>query len=217
MRLVFLGPPGAGKGTQADMLSEKTGVPHISPGDMFRKAVKEGSELGRKVKEYMDKGQLVPDSVTVNVIRDRMVSPDCKAGFILDGFPRNLRQAEDLADMMSDAGLELDAVVNFEVPLEILIGRSVGRRVCRGCGATYHVEHNRPRVGGVCDVCGGTLVHRDDDREETVRKRLTVYTEQTEPLIEYYRKKGILRNVNGNQAVEDVTADLMIALKDLME
>lgn len=212
MRLVFLGPPGAGKGTQADLISEKTGLPHISPGDMFRKAVKEGSDLGRKVKEFMDKGQLVPDNVTISVIRDRITQPDCGDGFILDGFPRNLRQAEELDDMMAEAGLDLHGVVNFEVPLDILIGRSVGRRVCRGCGATYHVEHNPARSEGVCDACGGPLTHRDDDREETVKRRLTVYTEQTEPLIEFYLRKGILVNVSGDQPVVAVTRDLEAAL-----
>ncbi|MGE5484380.1 MAG: adenylate kinase [Ignavibacteriales bacterium] len=215
MRLVFLGPPGAGKGTQAELMSEKTGLPHISPGDMFRRAVKEGSELGRKVKEYMDKGQLVPDNVTIGVIRERITQPDCAGGFILDGFPRNLRQAEELDDMMAEAGLDLHGVINFEVPLDILIDRSVGRRVCRACGATYHVKHYPPRVEGVCDACGGPLAHRDDDREETVSRRLAVYTEQTEPLIEFYHRKGVLRNINGNQPVGAVTRDLGAALEEI--
>ncbi|MCR4398493.1 MAG: adenylate kinase [Firmicutes bacterium] len=217
MRLVFLGPPGAGKGTQADLLSEKTGLPHISPGDMFRRAVKEGSELGRKVKEYMDGGLLVPDDVTVGVIRERMLEPDCAAGFILDGFPRNMRQAEALDVMMSEAGVRLDAAVNFEVPFDILVERSVGRRVCRGCGATYHLRHNPPRAEGICDECGGELVQRDDDREETVKERLSVYSRETRPLVEYYREKGILVSVNGDQALDAVAAELASVLRDLAE
>lgn len=216
MRLVFLGPPGAGKGTQAEILSEKTGLPHISPGDVFRKAVRDGSPLGRKAKEYMDTGRLVPDDITVGIIQEKITSPECSNGFILDGFPRNLNQAEALDEMLASAGLALDAAVDFYVPAEVLIDRSVGRRVCKSCGATYHVTHNPSRSGDRCDACGGPLVQRDDDREETVRRRLAVYEEQTAPLIEFYRGKGILRRVNGDQPLGSVTAELEGVLSSVM-
>lgn len=214
--MVFLGPPGAGKGTQADILSEKTGLPHISPGDMFRKAVRDGTPLGRKAKEYMDAGQLVPDDVTVGIIREKITSQDCANGFILDGFPRNLRQAEALDEMMAGAGLALDAAIDFHVPAEVLIDRSVGRRVCKSCGATYHVAHNPSRAGSRCGACGGPLIQRDDDREETVRRRLEVYEEQTAPLVEFYRAKGLLRRVNGNQPFAAVTSEVEAVLSGVM-
>lgn len=212
MRLVFLGPPGAGKGTQADIVSERLGLPHISPGDMFRKAVKEGTPLGSKVKAFMDRGELVPDDVTIEVIEERISRPDCARGFILDGFPRNLAQAEALERMFERLGLRLDAVINFEVPLDILVDRSVGRRVCRSCGATYHVRYNQPRVEGVCDACGATLVQRDDDKEETVKQRLKVYLEQTEPLVDYYARRGKLLSVDGSRPVGVVTAEILKTL-----
>lgn len=215
MRLVFLGPPGAGKGTQAEILSEKTGLPHVSPGDVFRKAVRDGTPLGRRAKEYMDAGRLVPDDITVGIIKEKITSADCSRGFILDGFPRNIKQAEALEQIMAETGLRIDAAVDFHVSTEVLIERSVGRRVCRSCGATYHVKHNPSRRGDLCEVCGGPLVQRDDDREETVMRRLAVYEEQTAPLVEFYRRKGLLRRVNGDQPLASVTAEVGAVLSDL--
>ncbi|GAW90889.1 adenylate kinase [Calderihabitans maritimus] len=212
MRLLLMGPPGAGKGTQAEGLIEKLKVPHISTGDMFRKAIKEGTELGRKAKEYMDAGQLVPDEVTVGIVKERLQEPDCQQGFLLDGFPRTVAQAEALDKILSELDMNLDAVINIEVPREKLIERLTGRRVCRNCGATYHVIFNPPSEPGKCDNCGGELYQRSDDTEETVANRLDVYKKQTEPLIAFYEGKGLLKRINGDQSIEKVLVDIGEAL-----
>jgi adenylate kinase len=212
MRLVLLGPPGAGKGTQAVVLAEEWGIPHISTGDMFRKAVKEGTTMGKKAKEYMDQGLLVPDEVVVGIVAERLEQEDAANGFILDGFPRTIAQADALAEILKTAGTILDAVVNIVVPEEILVRRLSGRRVCRSCGATYHVEFTPPADENVCDKCGGELYQRDDDKEETVRKRLTEYNEKTSPLVAYYAGKGILRNIDGSESAEKVLGNIRAAL-----
>lgn len=204
MNLILMGPPGAGKGTQAAMLVERLEVPHISTGDMFRKAIKDGTELGRQAKAYMDKGQLVPDEVTVGIVRERLGEPDCEKGFLLDGFPRTVVQAEKLEGILAELKMKLDAVVNINVPRERLVARLTGRRVCKACGATYHVEFNPPIREGTCDSCGGELIQRSDDTRETVENRLDVYLKQTEPLISYYREKGLLKEIDGDQPVRDV-------------
>lgn len=212
MRILLMGPPGAGKGTQAEKLTEILNIPHISTGDMFRKAIKEQTELGIKAKSFMDKGELVPDEVTVGIVKDRIEEEDCKNGFLLDGFPRTVVQADALGNMLEDLGIKLDSVINVEVPFEELIGRLTGRRICRSCGATYHMIFNPPKVEGVCDKCGGELYQRDDDTEETAKNRLEVYERQTAPLLEYYNKTGLLVNVNGNQLMEQVLAEILKVL-----
>jgi adenylate kinase len=204
MRLVFLGPPGAGKGTQAVVLAKEWSIPHISTGDMFRQAVKEGTVMGKKAKEYMDQGLLVPDEVVVGIVAERLSQDDVGAGFILDGFPRTVAQADALAEILQAADTKLDAAVNIIVPEEILVKRLSGRRVCRNCSATSHVEFSPPAVENVCDNCGGELYQRDDDKEETVRKRLTEYNEKTSPLIAYYAEKGILQDIDGSASAEEV-------------
>ena len=212
MKIVLLGPPGAGKGTQADILVKKLLVPHISTGDMFRAAISNGTELGKEAKSYMDKGQLVPDIVTVGIIRDRISMSDCSEGFLLDGFPRTLPQAEALDNLMEEMSSNLDAVLNISVPLDRLIDRLTGRRMCRNCGTIYHLLYNAPEVENVCDACGGELYQRDDDKEETVKSRLEVYEAQTAPLIEYYEQKGILHTINGDLPINEVTTQLGEAL-----
>ncbi|MGB9867165.1 MAG: adenylate kinase [Bacillota bacterium] len=212
MRIVFLGPPGAGKGTQAELMSRKFSIPRIAPGDLFRKAVAENSDLGRTVKEYLDAGRLVPDEITVGLIRARITGDSARAGFILDGFPRNLVQARALEQMLTELGLSLDAAVYITVPVERLVERSAGRMVCSKCGAAYHVRFNPPRVERVCDACGGELYQRDDDRPETVTQRLQVYERDTAPLVEYYRQRGLLKEIDGDQPVEKVFQDIQEAL-----
>ena len=212
MKIVLLGPTGAGKGTQAEILVKKLLVPHISTGDMFRAAISNGTELGKEAKSYMDKGQLVPDEVTVGIIRDRIAQSDCKEGFLLDGFPRTIAQAAALDDLMRDMSTSLDAVLNISVPLYRLIDRLTGRRMCRKCGTIYHLLYNAPEVENVCDACGGELYQRDDDKEETVKSRLSVYEKQTAPLIEYYEKQGILHTINGDQPINAVMVELGKAL-----
>ena len=211
MKIVLLGPPGAGKGTQAEVLTKKLLVPHISTGDMFRAAIKNGTAMGIEAKSYMDRGQLVPDEVTVGIIKDRIAQPDCSGGFLLDGFPRTIAQAEALDKLLEDKG-GLDAVLNISVPLEKLVERLTGRRMCRKCGAIYHMLYNAPAKEGVCDACGGELYQRDDDKLETVTNRLDVYEAQTAPLIGFYEQQGKLFTVNGDQPINAVLADLGKAL-----
>ena len=212
MRIILLGPPGAGKGTQAAGIVEKYNIPHISTGDIFRKNIKEGTELGKKAKGFIDQGLLVPDELTVGLVTDRISQPDCKSGFMLDGFPRNVAQAQHLDKYLKEVGISLDKVVNIEVDKDILVGRAVGRRICKSCGATYHVEFNPPKVDGVCDVCGGELYQRADDNEETVSKRIQVYLDETKPLVNYYSQEGIIANINGQQSIDKVFADIVNAL-----
>ena len=212
MRIILLGPPGAGKGTQAAGIVEKYNIPHISTGDIFRKNIKEGTDLGKKAKEYMDQGLLVPDELTVGLVTDRLSQADCKNGCMLDGVPRNVAQAQQLGQYLNSVDLALDRVINIEVDKDILVGRAVGRRICKSCGATYHVEFNPPKVDGTCDVCGGELYQRADDNEETVSKRIQVYLDETKPLADYYSNEGIIANINGEQSIDKVFADIVDAL-----
>ncbi|MBQ6315598.1 MAG: adenylate kinase [Mogibacterium sp.] len=199
MRAVLLGPPGAGKGTQAVKLVEKYNVPQISTGDIFRKNIKEGTELGRKAQEYMNSGQLVPDELVVDLVKDRLMQDDCSNGYLLDGFPRTIFQAEQLDKFLEENGQKLDAVINFEVGHDTLMERLTGRRVCKKCGASYHVVNIPPKVEGVCDRCGGELEQRKDDTVETAERRISVYEESTAPLIGYYTKTGALKNFNAEK------------------
>ncbi|MGN0170416.1 MAG: adenylate kinase [Lachnospiraceae bacterium] len=204
MKLIMLGAPGAGKGSQAKVLSDKYGIPHISTGDIFRANIKEGTQLGKKAKEYMDQGLLVPDELVCDLVVDRIKQDDCKKGFILDGFPRTIPQAESLDAALEQINEAMDYAVDLEVDDEVIVERMGGRRACVDCGATYHVVNMPPAKDGVCDRCGAKLVLRDDDQPETVKKRLDVYHEQTAPLIEYYRKKGILVQFDGTQKPDEV-------------
>ncbi|SFH64012.1 adenylate kinase [Selenomonas caprae] len=213
MHILLMGPPGAGKGTQAAELVKEFNIPHISTGDMFRAAMKEGTEMGKKAKSYIDAGNLVPDSVTVGIVRDRLAQDDCKKGFILDGFPRTVEQADALDGIMADLGLSLTRVLNISVPAADLVERAVGRRICKKCGATYHVKFNPSNKEGVCDECGGELFQRADDTAETMTNRLSVYEASTKPLIDYYQKAGIYTEVDGRQAIDKVTKDLVETLK----
>jgi adenylate kinase len=208
-----MGPPGAGKGTQAEKLVDLYQIPHISTGDMFRKAQKDGTELGLKAKSYMDQGQLVPDEVTVGIVKERLAEADCKKGFLLDGFPRTVQQADALDTILAELDMALDCVVNIEVDKAFLVDRLTGRRVCRTCGATYHIANKAPKVEGVCDKCGGELYQRGDDTIETVSNRLDVYAAQTAPLIDYYKSKGIMSSIDGSKSMEDVLADIRTALE----
>lgn len=212
MKLVLLGPPGAGKGTQAAEIVKKYNVPHISTGDIFRKNISEGTELGTKAKEYMDKGLLVPDDLVVAIVKDRLSESDCKEGFLLDGFPRTVDQADSLDTELKNLDYSLDKVLNIYVDKNALIERAVGRRICKSCGATYHISFNKPKEEGKCDLCGGELFQRSDDTEETVAKRIGVYLEQTEPLIDYYNKKGILANIDGDQDINKVFSEIVAVL-----
>lgn len=204
MKIIMLGAPGAGKGTQAKKIAAKYAIPHISTGDIFRANIKNNTELGQKAKTYMDKGELVPDELVVDLIMDRFKEADCANGYVLDGFPRTIPQAEALDKALSANGESVDYAINVEVPDENIINRMSGRRACVGCGATYHIQFNAPKVEGVCDTCGEKLILRDDDKPETVKNRLSVYHEQTQPLIDYYSKKGVLAEVDGTQAMDDV-------------
>ena len=208
-----MGPPGAGKGTQAAEMVKKFNIPQISTGDMFRAAVKEGTELGKKAAECMSSGALVPDEVTIGIVKERLSKSDCANGFILDGFPRTVDQADALEKILSDLDKKLDRVLNIHVPAEDLIERAVGRRICKGCGATYHVKFNPSKVENVCDKCGGELYQRADDTAETMKNRLSVYEASTRPLIEYYKKAGKYTEIDGRQAIAKVTADLEAALR----
>ena len=208
MKIVMLGAPGAGKGTQANMIAEKYNIPHISTGDIFRANIKNGTELGKEAKGYMDKGQLVPDELTVKLLLDRVAQADCKNGYVLDGFPRTIPQAEVLDSELTKNGEKLDYAIDVDVPDENIIHRMGGRRACLKCGATYHVEYVPPKKEGICDVCGSELVLRDDDKPETVKNRLKVYHDQTQPLIEYYTKQNVLHSVDGTQDVNQVFSDI---------
>ena len=208
MKLLIMGRPGAGKGTQAANIKEYYNIPHISTGDMFRAAIKNQTKLGVTAKGYMDKGQLVPDEVTIGIVQERLLEDDCKKGFLLDGFPRTIAQAEALETFLKANGIVLDAVLDVNVPAEILVRRMVGRRVCKGCGATFHVEFNAPKQEGICDVCGTPLIQRADDTYETANSRLEVYDNNTAPLLDFYNTRGLLKTVNGDQALDKVFEDI---------
>lgn len=214
MRLVLLGPPGAGKGTQASAIVKKYNIPHISTGDIFRSNIKEGTELGMKAKEYMDKGLLVPDEVVVSIVKDRLTHDDCANGFLLDGFPRTVNQGEALDTELSSMGLKLDRVVNIEADSNALIERAIGRRICKECGATYHIKYNPPKAEGLCDIEGSTLYQRDDDVEETVATRINVYLEQTQPLIDYYKEKKLILNIDGMNSINDIFNSIVEGLEN---
>ncbi|MCI8490204.1 MAG: adenylate kinase [Lachnospiraceae bacterium] len=209
MKIIMLGAPGAGKGTQAKQIAAKYEIPHISTGDIFRANIKEGTELGKKAKTFMDQGLLVPDELVVELVADRIVKDDCKNGFVLDGFPRTIPQAEALDAALAKMGEKMDYAIDVDVPDENIVKRMGGRRACLNCGATYHIVSIPTKKEGICDHCGSEVVLRDDDKPETVQKRLTVYHEQTQPLIDYYSGKGILKSVDGTRPMEDVFADIV--------
>lgn len=213
MKIIMLGAPGAGKGTQAKMIAEKFGIPHVSTGDIFRANIKNGTELGMEAKKYMDEGKLVPDELTVKILLDRVAQDDCGSGYVLDGFPRTIPQAKVLDEALAKLGEKIDYAVNVDVPDENIVRRMSGRRACLKCGATYHVEHIPPKAEGLCDTCGSGLVLRDDDKAETVLKRLQVYHDQTQPLIDFYTEKGVLRTVDGTQDMQAVFA----AITEILE
>lgn len=212
MKLVILGPPGAGKGTQADYIIEKYNIPHISTGDIFRENIKNETPLGKKASSYIEKGLLVPDELVIDLVEDRISKEDCKDGFLLDGFPRTVAQAVSLDAILDKEGTKLDQVINIDVKPEILIDRAVGRRICKTCGATYHVSFNPPKEEGICDKDHTELVQRPDDTEETVKTRIQVYFDQTAPLINYYQAQGLLLNVNGAQDIKTVFEDIVNGL-----
>lgn len=208
MNIMLFGAPGAGKGTQAKFLIEKYGIPQISTGDILRAAIKEGTAMGLEAKKFMDEGKLVPDSTIIGIIKDRLSQDDCKKGFILDGFPRTLAQAEALEVLMKEMGIKLDKVISLNVPDELILERIVGRKVCPVCGASFHVEFNPPKVAGKCDLCGADLITRKDDNEETVTKRLNEYHSQTAPLFDFYQSRGILVDIDGTKKMEDITKEI---------
>jgi len=208
VNLVLMGLPGAGKGTQAEKIVSKYNIPHISTGDMFRAAIKEGTELGLQAKSFMDQGALVPDEVTIGIVRERLSKPDCEKGFLLDGFPRTVAQAEALETMLADLNKQIDYVINIDVDQSILMERLTGRRICKDCGSTYHLVFNPPAKEGVCDKCGGELYQRADDNADTVQNRLEVNIQQTKPLLDFYESKGYLRNINGQQEITTVFAEV---------
>ena len=212
MKLIMLGAPGAGKGTQAKKIAQKYQIPHISTGDIFRANIKAGTELGMKAKAFMDQGQLVPDEVTIGMLLDRISQDDSKNGYVLDGFPRTIPQAESLTAALKERGEKIDYAVNVDVPDDNIINRMSGRRACVGCGATYHVVYNAPKSEDICDTCGEKLILRDDDKPETVKNRLLVYHDQTQPLIDYYKKEGVLVEVDGTQNLEKVFQDIVAVL-----
>ena len=209
MKIIMLGAPGAGKGTQAKQIAGKYSIPHISTGDIFRANIKNGTELGKKAKEYMDKGLLVPDELTCDLVADRIGQDDCKNGFVLDGFPRKIPQAEALDKALDGLGEKMDYAIDVDVPDESIVKRMSGRRACLDCGATYHIVSIPPKQEGICDACGSKLVLRDDDKPETVQKRLDVYHEQTQPLIDYYKNQGILKSVDGTKPMEEVFSNIV--------
>lgn len=204
MKIIMLGPPGAGKGTQAKQIADKYSIPHISTGDIFRANIKNGTELGKKAKQYMDQGALVPDELTCDLVMDRIQQDDCKNGFVLDGFPRTIPQAEALDAALGKINEKMDYAIDVDVPDENIVNRMSGRRACLNCGATYHLISIPPKVEGICDRCGSEIVLREDDKPETVQKRLKVYHEQTQPLIDYYKNQGILKSVDGTQPMDEV-------------
>jgi len=210
-----MGLPGAGKGTQASEIVKKFPIPHISTGDMFRKAIKDETDLGKEAKSYMDRGELVPDEVTVGIVKERISEDDAKKGFLLDGFPRTIEQAEALNNIMSELDRNIDAVINIEVPEEELMNRLTGRRICEKCGTTYHLVFNPPKVDGVCDIDGGKLYQRKDDNPETVSNRLSVNVKQSKPILEYYDEKGVLKNIDGAKDIDEVTKDVIDILDQL--
>ena len=214
MKIIMLGAPGAGKGTQAKKIAEKYGIPHISTGDIFRANIKNQTELGMKAKAFMDQGALVPDELTLELIMDRFTNEDCKNGYVLDGFPRTIPQAEALTKALADKQDAVDYAINVDVPDEAIVTRMSGRRACLTCGGTYHIKFNPTKVEGVCDACGGELVLRNDDKPETVQKRLDVYHEQTQPLIDYYQNQNILKEVDGTKALDEVFQAIIAILED---
>ncbi|PYI50119.1 adenylate kinase [Paenibacillus flagellatus] len=213
MNILFMGPPGAGKGTQAERIVDEFRVPHISTGDAFRLAMSQGTALGVKAKSFVDQGLLVPDEITNGIVKERLEKPDCDNGFLLDGFPRTIAQAEALDEMLASMGKRIDHVINLKVDRDLLLGRLTGRRICKSCGATYHVLFNPPKVDNVCDKCSGELYQRSDDTEEKVGTRLDEYTNKTAPLLEYYAGKGLLREVDGQQDIDAVTAEISSLLR----
>ena len=212
MKIIMLGAPGAGKGTQAKMIAKEYGIPHISTGDIFRANIKEGTDLGKEAKTYMDAGQLVPDELTVKILLDRVAKDDCKNGYVLDGFPRTIPQAEVLDNALTELGDKIDFAIDVDVPDENIVRRMGGRRACVTCGATYHIEHVPPKAEDICDTCGSELILRDDDKPETVSNRLKVYHDQTQPLIDFYTKKGVLKSVDGTVDMMDVFAAIKAIL-----
>ena len=212
MKIIMLGAPGAGKGTQAKMIADKYQIPHISTGDIFRANITNGTALGKEAKKYMDQGLLVPDELTVKILLDRVAQPDCANGYVLDGFPRTIPQAEVLDKALTELNDKIDYAINVDVPDENIVKRMSGRRACVACGATYHIEHIPPKKEGVCDKCGETLILRDDDKPETVLNRLKVYHDQTQPLIDFYTRKGVLKSVDGTVDMQDVFASIVAIL-----
>lgn len=212
MKIIMLGAPGAGKGTQAKQIASKYSIPHISTGDIFRANIKNGTELGKKAKEYMDQGALVPDELTCDLVMDRIQEDDCKNGFVLDGFPRTIPQAEALTNALAKIGEKMEYAIDVDVPDENIVNRMGGRRACVNCGATYHLVSIPPKKEGICDTCGSELILRDDDKPETVQKRLTVYHDQTQPLIDYYKGQGILHTVDGTVPMDEVFANIVALL-----
>ncbi|MEE1107233.1 adenylate kinase [Macrococcoides canis] len=215
MNIILMGLPGAGKGTQASEIIKKYPIPHISTGDMFRAAIKNNTDLGQKAKSFMDNGELVPDEVTIGIVRERLLEEDAKRGFLLDGFPRTVEQAVALNDMLAEAGRKIEAVVNIDVQEEELMNRLTGRRICETCGTTYHLVFNPPKVEGICDIDGGKLYQRADDNPETVRNRLDVNIKQTKPLVDFYTDQGVLFNIDGSKDIKDVTAEVEAVLQKL--
>lgn len=214
LRLILLGPPGAGKGTQAARICQRYSIPHISTGDIFRRHIKEGTEFGKKAQEYMNKGALVPDDLVLEIAEARLIEEDCKNGFLLDGFPRTVNQAEQLDKFLDERDLTIDKVLDIHVDKEVLMTRLIGRRVCRSCGTTYHVVNMPPKKEGVCDVCGGELYQRSDDTAATVENRIEVYIAQTRPLVEYYEKLGNIAHIDGSKGLDDVMSDIVSVLGD---
>ncbi|MCE7784702.1 adenylate kinase [Staphylococcus xylosus] len=215
MNIILMGLPGAGKGTQASEIVKKFPIPHISTGDMFRKAIKDETDLGKEAKSYIDRGELVPDEVTVGIVKDRISEDDAKKGFLLDGFPRTIEQAEALSNIMQELDRKIDAVINIEVPEEELMNRLTGRRICEKCGTTYHLVFNPPKVDGICDLDGGKLYQREDDNPETVANRLNVNVKQSKPILEFYDNKNVLKNIDGSRDINVVTKDVIDILENL--